>query len=217
MRDSFQRLNLTFLIHCRAFPRSQNDPYGPKDSESNFGTVNGTLLPDGSATPYQPLTGYMAAVALQNGVGNGTFAGRLAATINDWDADPSDVFVLQFDGAAIARAAGFPAFAVWTNVSMCLGEGPRYPCPGVPPAGANLYSCIEAGCCYDETAADATKRCYKYPYADEPLQAQFSLPAAVPAGTCFNVVDWVGIARGQACASAGALIVNVTDGPSYFF
>lgn len=183
----------------------------------------------------------MAALALQTGVGNGSFAGRLAATINEWDADPSDVFVLQFNGASAARAAGFPAFAVWTNISMCLGEGPRYPCEGVLPAGTDLYTCLEAGCCYDETAADAARRCYKYPYADEPLQAQFALPEGVPADTCFGVVDWqvsvegpsprdhceltharpnplrrIGVPRGQACASAGTIIVNVTDGPSYF-
>ena len=211
------RMQLTQTLNLAPFNiwyDFKNDPYGATNAESHFGTVNGTLLPDGSPTPFQPLPGYIAAATAQNTVGNGTFKGRVAASVVDWDAEDSDVFVLQFDGANSQRAAGFPAFAVWTNISICAAEGPRTPCPGVAPS-CDLFGCIKAGCCYDEAAPAGEAMCFLQPFFFDPLRASFALPASVDQSACFSTVDTWGNAGGQFCAAAGVLTVNVTDGPLY--
>jgi hypothetical protein len=46
---------------------------------------------------------------VQSGIGNGTFVGRLNATVDHWSAQTEDVFVLEFAGANASRPAGFPA------------------------------------------------------------------------------------------------------------
>ena len=96
-------------------------------------------------------------------------------------------------------------------VFPAVAEGPRYPCPGT--AQPDLYACLAAGCCFDE---NAPTQCYSYPYADEPLQASFPVPAGTPAGTCWDVVDVFGYPRGNVCEVGGSLTVNVTDGPAYY-
>lgn len=151
----------------------------------------------------------MAALTLQTGVGNGAFAGRVTdIKIADWDAELTDVFVLEFSGANASRPKPFPAYAVWTNISMCEVEGPRYPCAGAP--DGDLYACLAAGCCYNENQASSP--CYGYPYAEVPLQVQIP----VPSDACWSVTDFAGYGRGQACSLNSVLTVNVTDGPTYF-
>jgi hypothetical protein len=187
----------------------KNDPYGPTDSESHFGTVNGTLLPD--PVPYQPLPGYIAALTAQNTVGNGSFTGRLQAKVVDWDANDEDVFVLQFEGANIRRS-GFPSYAVWTNISICSAEGPRTPCG----TADDVFSCMKAGCCFDEGVPDGEARCFQEPFYDDPLRVSFSLPPTISLNACFSVIDtWGNEGEAQYCAEDGVLLVNVTDGPVY--
>lgn len=191
----------------------KNDSPNYADCESNFGAVNASRLPDGS---YAPKPAYMAALAAQTTVGNGSYAGRVAASIApDWDASLSDVFVLQFNGANAAQPdRAYPAFAVWTNISMCgVGEGPRYPCPGAP--DGDLYACLAAGCCFDETAA--TNQCHEYLYADQPLQVQFAVPEPADPDACFTTMDFAGYLRAPICSQGGVLTVNVTDGPTYLY
>lgn len=190
----------------------KNDSPNPGDCESNFGSVNATYRPPPTMPPFQAKPAYLAAATMQAGIGNGTFVGRVNATVDHWSAQATDVFVLQFDGANSARGAGYPSFAVWTNVSMCSSEGPRYPCGD--PGQLDLYGCLAAGCCYDE--ASSVSPCYAYPFAEEPLQAVFNVPAPAAQDACFDITDFAGYARGQTCAVGGILVANVTDGPAYF-
>ena len=127
----------------------------------------------------------------------------------------SDVFVLVFSGANNSRPAGFPAFAVWTNVSMCGStSGPRYPCADAGDGG--LDACLAAACCYDENTPAGQPACFEYPFADEPLQAAFEAPTPAPPDACWSLVDFAGYSRGQSCAVGGVLVANVTDGPLYY-
>ncbi len=86
----------------------------------------------------------------------GIFASAFSLSV----AFSSSVFLIDLDCAI--------PVAVWTNVSMCTGEGPRYPCGGEQ---QDLYSCLAAGCCYDDASPSAP--CFQYPFADEPLQVRW--------------------------------------------
>ena len=170
----------------------KDDPYAVNDTESHFGTVNGTL---------HPKPPYLAALALQRGVGNGTFAGRVAT-----GAPAPDVFVLRFDGVR-AGAPDVSAFAVWTTNATCTAAAvDRSPCPGAP-AGAGLDACIAAGCCFDE--ALTPNQCFETPAARAPPRVTFDAGGG-DAGRCFDATDVFGFARGRVCAVSGALTVNVT-------
>lgn len=116
--------------------------------------------------------------------------------------------LLQFNGASTAKAAGFPAFAVWTNISVCAAEGSHTACPGSGEA-PDLHACLAAGCCYDETLG-AGDRSFAYPGAHELLQAAFPVPAPAAPDACWDVVDVWGYVRGQTCAVGGVLTANIT-------
>jgi len=74
------------------------------------------------------------------------------------------------------------------------------------------------GCCWDDSPHPAGPQCFFSAdgRAGGPLNISFSVaPAAADA--CFGLVDTFGFARGQACASGGAITVEATDGPLYLF
>lgn len=179
--------------------------------EDNFGTVRATYR--NASAPFDPKPAYHAAVAAQGGVGDGVFVGRVAAAAiappPGGAANATDVFVLRF-----AMPSGAPAFAAWTNLSVCgaINGSARGDCGF---NGISHEQCTARSCCWDGAAAPAGPQCYFGLPPGAPLAVSFEASPSAPAACFTRVLDVLGGALPPVCAVDGVLTVNVTDGPVY--
>ena len=138
----------------------KDDGADPTNCEDNFGSVVQ------SGATFTPKPSFLAALAVQTGVGNASaFGGRVAAVISGapptWGLTPASAFVLAFSGGDLPQPAA--AFAVYTNVSTCVlaaVPGARAACGG---SDANETACLALGCCFDEALpanASGVPQCY---------------------------------------------------------
>ena len=189
-----------------------DDGSNPGDCESNFGSVRAHPTGD-PALPFTPKPMYIAAITLQDTIGNAdTFDGRVPV-LPSADAPPTDLFVLQFSNST--TSGGSPIFSAWTNATKCLATPPpseeRINCGYC--AGCSRSDCDGWRCCWDPSPPKGASQCF----FGIPIPAAVSFAVAPAlANHCWSVFDTFGAAAGHACASAASIVsVSASEGPVY--
>jgi len=193
----------------------KDDGGDPTNCEDNFGSVV-----QGPGGTFTPKPSYLAALAVQTGVGNAAaFSGRVAAAVSGvpptWGLTPASAFVLAFAGGGLPQPAA--AFAVYTNVTTCVlaaVPGARAACAG-PGGGANETACLAAGCCFDGALpANATGVPACYVAAQPPQAPNPVCPDAERVDCGFNGITHDECVGARGCCWDGSAHPS---GPQCFF
>jgi hypothetical protein len=202
----------TTLVALAAGAGSLSSLYDWKDDAGNASECDrhwGVVAAD-----LAPKPAFLAAVALQEALGDAGACLGLRPTTLASMAATNDVFALAFDGGG----GPTPSFAVWTTEPSCAPTAGRTPC-GPPGAGANFSACLLAdeGCCFDEYAGDGGPACFA-----RRLPASGATFSVAPASgdASFRLVGAFGnaLAAAHLNASGGELTVPrelLSDGPLY--
>lgn len=124
----------------------KNDSLNLTDCESNFGSVYANYTGNVS-TPFVPKPAYIAALTLQNTVGNAeVITGRIPMVTSQPSTSANDIFIIGFGGIPSKKKS-----------DQC-GNTPTTDCgfPGITPE-----QCTQAGCCFNNQTPGPW--CYEYP------------------------------------------------------
>lgn len=200
---------------------------GPADCESHFGSVR--QPPTGNpTTPYTPKPKYMAALALQTGLGSfQRFSQRVTPlSVAPVSVPAGNVFILEFANGT-AGAGQVVGYAAWTNGSNTRGacSPPGHPSPpgwrrlDCGHWGISRADCVSAtnpkgpGCCWEpNVTVVGGPQCYR---AELPVVTAVNITFSAAPGVqhahdeksaCWATVDVLGRSLATVCADATGVV-----------
>jgi hypothetical protein len=116
---------------------------------------------------------------------------------------PSQVYVLE-----LTTPVGGNNYVAWEALPSC-GASVRDRTACTVGSVTDEWTCLRAGCCFDERAAPGVMNCF---------EADLDNIAFRVAGesTAFATFDYLGTPRGMLQAVNGIVTANLSDGPTYF-